>query len=278
MDYNVRMIDYKHGLQMRIYSEPINYTSIYKPKPITKKDILNSINLCDEDEDFSVRMENQKSTENSLSRTKQQIYRIARSNEWEYFVTLTFNPKIVDSTSYEIVRKKLKYWLNNLKKRYSKDLKYFFVPEYHKDKEKLHFHGLMSYMGDIPLQDSGRVSIGRYAYRKEDRPVGGHTIYNLPKWNYGFSTATKVVDSKRASSYITKYITKDLCMLSSGLHRYLASANLEEAKDSYAKVDYQELKRLVVKYQKDVDYVKNLKCPYSGKQVTYLEFSKGDSK
>ena len=57
-------------------------------------------------------------------------------------------------------------------------------------------HGLIS--GDFKLLDSGK---------KTER---GATIYNMPEWTWGFSTAIETDHNvSRIASYITKYITKD---------------------------------------------------------------------
>lgn len=270
LDYSVRMIDYKNSLHIRIYEKSINYKTKHKINEFSSID-----HLKDTEKNFSERSENPYSEKNSITRTKQQIYKIVRSNEWEYFVTLTFNPKMIDSTDYRIVRKKLQIWLNNLKKRYSKDLKYFFVPEYHKDKRKLHFHGLVSNVGDIPFVDSGRVAVGKYAIPKEKAKINGSTIWNLPKWKYGFSTATKIIDNKRACSYITKYITKDMCNLTKGMHRYLASNNIEMAREYFCKLSHKESKEIMTRSQKKADFIKTIKCDYDKSRMIVMEFNKG---
>ena len=77
-----------------------------------------------------------------------------------------------------------------------KNLKYLVIPEHHKD-GAIHMHGLIS--GDIKLIDSGKTD------------TSGHTIYNMPDWRYGFSTAIETYgDVENCAKYITKYITKDL--------------------------------------------------------------------
>ena len=69
----------------------------------------------------------------SLNRTVNQIYTISRANKWEYFITLTIDPKKLDNTDFNLVSEKLNIWTNNLKKRYAPDLKYIIVPELHTD-------------------------------------------------------------------------------------------------------------------------------------------------
>jgi hypothetical protein len=271
-EYNVRILDYKHGTQFRIYSKPIEYTSIHHPEKnhntISEKPVLES--------DLSARAESENRTYiSSINRTIQRIYQLSRANEWDYFFTLTYDPKMINSKDFDIVLSKLSYWLNNIKKRYAPDLKYLFVPEYHADKEKLHFHGLVSNIGDMPLQDSGYVTVGKYTYSKANKPYGT-IIYNLPKWHFGFSTATKVRDSKKASSYITKYITKDLTKIAPSRHRFIASNNLSSADEKYLILGYEDLDRILLKYQKNFDYAKTIKCDANNTHITYIEVNKDE--
>lgn len=277
MEYNVKMIEYKESTQIRMYNKPYYYTSTYQPKILSQKEMLENITGMDFSEKGTKdEMTERKQKKSSMNRTIQNIYKIVRSNNWEYFVTFTYDPKLTDSKDYDLVKRKLKYWLNNISKRYAPDLCYFFVPEYHADKEKLHFHGFISNIGDMPLMDSGRVAIGKHAYKKESRPYCTNTIYNLPKWRFGFSTATKIIDQKRACSYITKYITKDLDRLTSGKHRYLASKNLEIAREYYCLLYGEDKKRIIENNYQHFDYVKHQKNSLDEITVTYIEVGKHD--
>lgn len=131
--------------------------------------------------------------EDSLKRAKDKIQDIVLCNKFDYFVTLTFNPKKVDSYNVEEVKTVVKNWLNNGVKR--RNFSYIAIPEYHKS-GRIHIHALMS--GDLRLEDSGKHH-------------GEKIIYHLSDWrdNYGFCTAIKVDGNISALSYyITKYITK----------------------------------------------------------------------
>lgn len=150
----------------------------------------------------------------SVARTKNTIYQLARSEKWEYFITLTFSPDFVDSYDYDNVVEKLTNWLNNIKKRVATELAYVIVPELHKS-GRYHFHGLIKNINGLKLVDSG--------HRTNQDAV----IYNIENYKLGFSTATKIVDSAKACGYFTKYITKDLCCLTKNKKRYWASRNIE---------------------------------------------------
>lgn len=113
-------------------------------------------------------------------------------NEWAYFVTLTFDPGKVDSYDAAAVVRKLKSWLDNRVRRCG--LRYVLVPEHHKS-GRIHFHGFFN--DALPVTDSGH------------KDAAGHTVYNLPKWTLGFSTAIGLYGDKAAAvGYCCKYVAK----------------------------------------------------------------------
>lgn len=129
----------------------------------------------------------------SVRRAKQKIFDIALCNDYRYFVTWTLNKDKIDRFSSDEVSKKLKSFLRNMVDR--NDLLYLVIPEHHKN-GAIHMHGLMS--GNFKLVDSGR------------RTLDGKTIYNMPQWKFGFSTAIEITgDRSRVSKYITKYVSKE---------------------------------------------------------------------
>lgn len=233
--YNVKVIHYPDGDRIILYGSPImsdddfcecdpDTGEIVKKRIEKRPDLLTGdfnpflgeymymIDMNDKD------MREQHSIQNSLSRSKNKVYHLARSNSWEWFFTLTFNPDLVDSFDYSEVTAKLSKWLNNLKSRYAPDLKYIFVPEKHKS-GRWHFHGLVSNTGNIGFTDSGHRT-------------HGIIIYNVGQYRLGFSTATPIQDVQKSVYYITKYFTKDLVSATKGKKRYWASKNLDLAPES----------------------------------------------
>lgn len=116
--------------------------------------------------------------------------------------TLTFNPDKVDSFDYSETTKKLSKWLNNMR-RTCPSMKYVVVPELHKS-GRWHFHGLFSNVENMVFVDS------------EKRDKKGRVIYNVGKYRLGFSTATKIDDVAKSITYVTKYVTKELCEVTYG--------------------------------------------------------------
>ena len=168
----------------------------------------------------------------SRSRTITKLYDIARSNMWEWFFTLTFNPEKVDSFDYSLISKKLSLWLNNMRKK-CPDMVYIVVPEQHKS-GRWHFHGLFSNVSDLVFVDSGK------------RTEKGQIIYNVGNYNIGWSTAIQCDASPKVVSYLCKYITKELCQATKGKKRYWASRNVNLPG--------------VVEYDVNMEYEEILKC------------------
>lgn len=98
-----------------------------------------------------------------------------------------------------------------------------------------------------PLPFPVKCALANSVYDYVKKPFATK-IYNIPLWKYGFSTATIIRDSSKASSYITKYITKDLSHILQNQHRYLASQNIDKPLERVFNIDYDELSRIYSKY------------------------------
>lgn len=130
--------------------------------------------------------------ERSMRRARAKLRRLALANDFRWFVTLTLDPQKVDSHDGAAVVKKLNAWCSNMVQR--QGLKYILVPERHK-KGGIHFHGFFN--DCVKAVDSGHM----------DRQ--GHTVYNLPQWSLGFTTAIELYDDyQKAVGYVCKYVGK----------------------------------------------------------------------
>lgn len=246
MSYNCRVYDYPQGQHVTLYKRPIieerqmseNFKKSYSKKEgRTEKEIEHCASV-------------------SLNRTKNEIYNLARSNNWELFITLTFNRAIIDSSDYDEVTKRLQKFLQNLKMRYCKNLIYLIVPELHADGEHYHFHGILSNIDGLKLLESGHVT--------ENNEI----IYNLPQWTFGFTTATFVKDTQRVSAYITKYITKEITIQLKNKKRYYASRNIKRTEAEYHNIDVDEFYQT---YAESITYVKSVNIPEAYQHVTFIE-------
>lgn len=167
--------------------------------------------------------------EDVYKRVKEKVFDIIYCNQWEYFLTITIDPKKMDSSSPSEVMKNLSTWLYH-QTRFN-DLSYILVPERFKKSNGIHAHALIS-AGDLGLEYSGRIRIGKQSLTQEycDRTGIDYTeydkIYNATAWPYGFSTAIKVSNNDGAlSTYLSKYITKNADMIFG--RYYWSSRNIE---------------------------------------------------
>jgi hypothetical protein len=129
----------------------------------------------------------------NLKRTKDKALDICMANDFNYFITLTLDKEKISRTDTGEIGKKLGIWLRNRVFRYN--WKYIIFPEYHKDKESIHFHGLVS--GEMKLTDSGH------------KTKNGQTIYNADQWTYGWSTVIELDHNvPKIAGYVMKYMAK----------------------------------------------------------------------
>ena len=251
MKYNCRVYSYPAGDHVSIYTK----TFERKEKDIQGKEKNEHFSKAYVNEDRT--LEEEEHCKNvSLSATKNRIYNIARSITWQWFITLTFERDNTDASDYDVIIRRLHTFLNNLQSRKCPDMKYLIVPELHDDKENYHFHGFLS---DV---DALRFCFSGHFDRK------GNPIYNILNWSYGFTTATQIKDSSKASSYITKYITKDSELKLKNKKRYLCSRNIERTQASYHIVDEEDFLGV---YGNDITYATSKKVPAGHFRVNYYE-------
>ena len=216
--YNVKIITYPDlTKQYRIYHNTIGTDDLSIPVRPHKKGERNPFDgkVCKE---ILVDIKDYKNhvDEVSIKRTKKKVYDYAKSNEWEWFVTFTFSPD--KGTKY------LSKWFNNLK-RSSPALSYLVVPEQHKD-GAYHFHGLFSGMNEHQIVWTGKYVIKRVRGLRSKFVRTKEKIYKIGSYKLGWMTATRVREMEKVTSYITKYITKDMLNGLHGRKRYWCSRNL----------------------------------------------------
>lgn len=249
MVYNCRLYDYPAGQHVTFYKQAITKDGETKNKKLTKT-------YHNEERD---EREEKHCIKTSLSHTKNKIYTIARSNKWDWFITLTFDRTKTDASDYDIVIKKMTQYLNEMRKSKSPNMKYLIVPELHKDNTHYHFHGLLSDCEGLHFRYSGR----------DDRK-SGQPIFNILDWTLGFTTATRVQDTERVSSYITKYITKTTNGINylKNKKRYYASQNINVVEPEYFVLDEEEFQKM---YSGNITYCKTVNIEVAHQQITYYE-------
>ena len=166
--------------------------------------------------------------ERSMRRARAKLRRLALANQFEYFVTLTLDPTRIDRYDPAAVTKALGRWCDNMVRRHG--LRYILVPELHKD-GAIHFHGFMAGSGLIAT-DSGIEWDGR-------------TVYNLPQWTLGFTTAQRLYGEYHAAvGYCCKYIGKQNGQRPMGRWYYSGGA-LQEPRKIYADLEYRAVDKAV---------------------------------
>lgn len=162
----------------------------------------------------------------SVQRTKQELYDILKCNDFEFFLTVTFDKNKIDRLDDIKTRREWTRWSFNFKRRFP-NAYYVAVPEYH-DNGGLHFHILV---GGCSLQDFNPVHAydkkhNRYLYVTKG-VCKGDKIYNVLDWSVGFSTLTVIKNKDACRHYVAKYISKQWCDdRFFGKKRYYASRNI----------------------------------------------------
>ena len=148
MAYNIQKIEFLDGTQYRIYQTPVTE----KQFMYGEKSVIESNRIDDKIKrhvwtpygDFATEVDNievmsmeeiiarrRRSISNSTNRAKSMVYNYARANEWEYFITMTFDKVKIDRYNYDACSKAIRKWLNNIRNNYAPNLKYIIVPEQH---------------------------------------------------------------------------------------------------------------------------------------------------
>ena len=245
--YNTRLLTYPTGQQVSFYSKNIASGNDVELSDNFKKSYINS--------DRTEKLE-QHCSAVSLKRTKNSIYQIARANTWDWFITLTFARNGFDASDYDRVVDKLCSFLRHSIYRKCPDIKYLIVPELHSDKLNYHFHGLLANAEGL------RFSYGGHNDRNNN------PIFNILDWKAGFTTATRITDTVRASSYITKYITKENMHLLKNKKRYYTNHKVSRPEEDYLIFDEDSFLGV---YAKDIEYCKSVIVKEAGMRINYYE-------
>ena len=149
----------------------------------------------------------------NLIRAKNLVKEYGLCNPWDFFVTLTLDKEKYDRYDLKKYKHDLSQFLNNYN-RNGRAVKYLLIPEMHKD-GAWHMHGLLY---GIPPED---LYINDY----------GYMVWKPYQDKFGYISMSPIEDIERCSSYITKYISKDLSNSITELnaHLYYASQGLNKA-------------------------------------------------
>ena len=229
IQYNFKIKDFGDGnYELAVFS------SVYhrKDEDIEEHKENGLDNYLNEDcnDDLQVKDDTERTTHSiqvSLNRTVNTIYDYTRSNVWEWFFTITFDGERINRYNLDECKKVLAKWFNNQKLRVSPNLKYLAVPEKHK-RGGYHFHALVSGFDESFIVSAINKRTGKPIFTKD-----GKLVYNVSNCKLGFTTATRIESTEKASSYICKYVTKDLIAESMYKQRFLASKGLGKPEVTY---------------------------------------------
>ena len=231
-DYNVAFLkEYREGVY-----------KVQRLKCVRKQGVSNS--------NYSAKNSvNENKLDCNLRRAKNTIKELVMCNEWEYFATLTLDKTKYDRYDLKKYIKDLSQYIRDLRKK-GNDIKYLLIPERHKD-GAWHIHGFFSGIKQEELKEFS-LSEKLPSYIKNSIKQG-KKIYSWVGYGrkFGFNELEEIRDIDKVSSYVTKYITKDLSdtVNELGAKTYYCSRGLKRAKTikrgytaenyipSYVKVD-----------------------------------------
>lgn len=152
------------------------------------------------------------SLQRSVRRSRTAINDYVHCNDFNLFVTFTFNPKKVNRYDLQAVYPKMQSWLWRQSRKYE-DFRYVIVPETHKD-GAIHFHALIGGFGGT--------------LKKTTVIQNNKRVYNISAFTFGFTNAQYLDDDRqKAIAYLCKYITKDMQLISNR-RRYWCSKALKK--------------------------------------------------
>lgn len=202
--YDVEVVYYKKGFNHLVDCGNLEY--IDRERLLEKNDRGIYVPVRD---DFTV-SDLQRSIRNSSKRALDSFYGYAKSNDWEYFVTLTFSPETVNRYDFNAVGElysEFQRWC----KRKNPDVKMLIVPEFHKKENEnyekaLHFHGLISGI-NFNIRPFNDPHTKKPVYTKNGDP-----LFEILDWKYGLATLAVIPPDdnyNRVVSYLQKYVTKE---------------------------------------------------------------------
>lgn len=159
-------------------------------------------------------------------------------NEWDYFVTLTLDPKKVsDRSDLKAYHDKLMQWMKDQKKNRGFSRAFLLVPERHKD-GSWHLHGFLKLTPEEKATLSSFSDMDKAGYRVESgrrlpKKLRQSDYLYWPAYakSFGHGSLGPVRDSMAAAFYATKYISKDVGsdVLPTGAPLYWASRGLQRS-------------------------------------------------
>ena len=218
-----------------------------------EKDVLAKV---DKEDPNTSETQFQLSKKKSRRRALNLFLNYGQNNDWQYFITMTFDPAKINSTSQQDIkyswqkfRQKLQYYFPNIQ--------IMAVVEYHADDNKLHFHGVIGnadlkrvLVRAINQQQFLKDKYGNIIYDKNGIPKEnkyyleplitnlGDMVYNFYYKYYddGFCSVIPLADktndmtvSDKIVFYLAKYMSKDKSAVPYNGKSFFRTYNLNKA-------------------------------------------------
>lgn len=157
----------------------------------------------------------------SVSRSIRAVRELAACNPWQFFVTITLSPQLwknryTPDGLQDIIKAMAKRWRRKRKNgsAHCPGFAYLLVPEMHKD-GAIHLHGFVSCMPSsdcIPYTMSDVNGSKKLPIKICEKVRKGSPVFHCREWErlFGYNTLEPVIDLDKASSYVVKYISKEI--------------------------------------------------------------------
>lgn len=157
----------------------------------------------------------------SVSRSVRAVRELAACNPWQFFITITLSPsnwknRYTPDGLQDVIKAMAKRWRRKRKNgsAYCPGFKYLIIPEMHKD-GAIHLHGFVSSMPTsecVPYTMADVNSSKKLPKKICDKVRAGEAVYHSPTWEklFGYNTFEPISDLDKASSYVVKYVSKEI--------------------------------------------------------------------
>ena len=160
----------------------------------------------------------------SGKRAKDNFYGYAFCNRWDYFLTVTVDPKQYPTEDQDI-RYFWKLFRQSVQSK-EKDVRILCAPERHAS-GIFHYHAVVGGIDFSPyISRAVHAHTGEFLYTKFGDPV-----YNLRLWKYGHTTLVPIGghgnDQEKVANYLISYTTKENSDIGYNKKRYFRTHNLD---------------------------------------------------
>lgn len=149
---------------------------------------------------------------NNRSRALTKCREIALSNDWQYFITLTLDPKKYDRFDLPKFHHDLSLFFKRINRYRNQPIKYLLVPEKHKN-GAWHLHGLVNGLSDLDISKNSNGFFQFDAYSSQ----------------FGYNSLSVINSNVAVSLYVSKHISKQIQngVTQIGSHLYYCSRGLK---------------------------------------------------